>query len=58
MLLPGIARHRRQLPDQTRWVRLRGCGHVPWLDDPDTVVSLLLRAADPATAPTVGKAIR
>ena len=58
VLLPGIARHRRQLPDQTRWVRLRGCGHVPWLDDPDTVVNLLLRAADPATAPTVGKAIR
>jgi pimeloyl-ACP methyl ester carboxylesterase len=58
VLLPGIARHRGQLPDQTRWVRLRGCGHVPWLDDPDTVVNLLLRSADPQTAPKVGKAIR
>ena len=58
VLLPGIARHRGQLPDQTRWVRLRGCGHLPWLDDPDAVVDLLLRAADPTTAPEVGKPIR
>jgi pimeloyl-ACP methyl ester carboxylesterase len=58
VLLPGIARHRGQLPDQTRWVRLRGCGHLPWLDDPDAVVDLLLRAADPTTANEVGKPIR
>jgi pimeloyl-ACP methyl ester carboxylesterase len=58
VLLPGIARHRRQLPDQTRWVRLRGGGHLPWLDDPDAVADLLLRAADPTTAPEVGRPIR
>jgi pimeloyl-ACP methyl ester carboxylesterase len=58
VLLPGIARRRGQLPDQTRWVRLRGCGHLPWLDDPDAVVDLLLRAADPTTANGVGKPIR
>jgi pimeloyl-ACP methyl ester carboxylesterase len=58
VLLPGVARRRGELPDQTRWVRLRGCGHVAWLDDPDAVVDLLLRAADPATAGQVGKPIR
>ena len=58
VLLPGVARHRGQLPAQTRWVRLRGCGHLPWLDDPDTVVNLLLRAADPTTAAELGKPVR
>jgi len=58
VLLPGVARRRQQLPDQTRWVRLRRCGHVPWLDDPEAVVDLVLRAADPATAAGVGKPIR
>ena len=26
VLLPGVARRRDELPEQTRWVRLRGCG--------------------------------
>jgi hypothetical protein len=43
---------------QTAKVRLRGCGHLPWLDDPDRVVNLPLRAADPTTAPELGKPIR
>jgi hypothetical protein len=35
VLLPGVARRRDQLPDQTRWVTLSGCGTfrcstTPW----------------------------
>jgi pimeloyl-ACP methyl ester carboxylesterase len=58
VLLPGVARRRDQLPDQTRWVRLRGCGHVPMVDDPAATADLLLRASDPATAPGLGKPAR
>jgi pimeloyl-ACP methyl ester carboxylesterase len=47
VLLPGVARRRDQLPEQTRWVKLRGCGHVPMVDDPDATAELLLRASDP-----------
>jgi pimeloyl-ACP methyl ester carboxylesterase len=54
VLLPGIARHRDQLPQQTRWVRLRGCGHVPMVDDPTVTADLLLQASDPDTAPDLG----
>ncbi len=58
VLLPGVARHRDQLPDRTRWVRLRGCGHVPMFDDPDATAALLLRASDPAAAPGLGRPVR
>jgi pimeloyl-ACP methyl ester carboxylesterase len=58
VLLPGIARHRDQLPDQTRWVRLRGCGHLPMVDDPEATAALILQASDPATAPGLGKPVR
>jgi pimeloyl-ACP methyl ester carboxylesterase len=42
VLLPGVARRRKELPAQTRWVRLRGCGHVPMFDDPKATAALLL----------------
>jgi pimeloyl-ACP methyl ester carboxylesterase len=58
VLLPGVARHRDQLPEQTRWVKLRGCGHVPMVDDPDATADLLLRASDPDTAPGLGSPVR
>ena len=58
VLLPVVARRRGQLPAQTRWVRLRGCGHVPMFDDPEAVAALLLRASDPATAPDLGRSVR
>jgi pimeloyl-ACP methyl ester carboxylesterase len=58
VLLPAVARPRDQLPDQTRWVRLRGCGHVPMFDDPDATAALLLQASDPDTAPGLGKPLR
>ena len=58
VLLPRIARHRDQLPEQTRWVRLRGCGHLPMVDDPAATADLLLRASDPDIAPELGVAAR
>jgi pimeloyl-ACP methyl ester carboxylesterase len=58
VLLPGVARRRDQLPDRTRWVRLRGCGHVPMVDDPEATAALLLQASDPDTAPGLGKPVR
>lgn len=47
VLLPVVARRRDQMPPQTRWVHLRGCGHVPMFDDPDATAALLLQASDP-----------
>jgi pimeloyl-ACP methyl ester carboxylesterase len=58
VLLPIVARHRDELPGQTRWVRLRGCGHVPMVDDPAATAELLLRASDPETAPGLGKPVQ
>jgi pimeloyl-ACP methyl ester carboxylesterase len=58
VLLPKVARRRDQLPDQTRWVTLSGCGHVPMFDDPQAVVDLLLASTDPATAAALGEPVR
>jgi pimeloyl-ACP methyl ester carboxylesterase len=58
VLLPGVARRRGELPDQTRWVRLRGCGHVAMLDDPEATAALLLQGSDPDTAPGLGTPVR
>jgi pimeloyl-ACP methyl ester carboxylesterase len=58
VLLPGVARRRGELPDQTRWVTLSGCGHVPMFDDPQAVIDLLLRSTDPDTAGKLGKPVR
>ena len=44
VLLPVVSRRRKELPAQTRWVRLRGCGHVPMFDDPRATADLLLAA--------------
>src|SRR3954452_24803987 len=54
VLLPGLARPRVELPDQTLWVTLSGCAHVPMFDAPQAVVELLLAASDPATAAGLG----
>jgi len=43
ILLPHLARYREELPAQTRWIELRGCGHVPMYDDPDQVVQAVLQ---------------
>ena len=44
VLLPKVARRRDQLPDQTRWVTLSECGHIPMFDDPEATADLLLGA--------------
>jgi pimeloyl-ACP methyl ester carboxylesterase len=58
VLLPGIARHRDQLPDHTRWVTLAGCGHIAMFDDPQAVTDLLLAATHSDTAGELGEPIR
>ena len=58
VLLPGIARHRDQLPDHTRWVTLAGCGHIAMFDDPHAVTDLLLAATPSDTAGELGEPIR
>ena len=54
LLLRSQARHREQLPPQTRWFELSGCGHVPTYDDPHLVAEVILRGStlpDRAAAP-------
>jgi pimeloyl-ACP methyl ester carboxylesterase len=58
VLLPKVARRRDQLPDQTRWVTLSDCGHIPMFDDPEATADLLLQASDPATASALGDPVR
>jgi pimeloyl-ACP methyl ester carboxylesterase len=50
VLPPVIARRRRQLPAQTRWIRLPGVGHIPMFDDPEAVATLLLDTSRPSVA--------
>ena len=47
VLLPGLARLREELPPQTRWLTLPGCGHVPTYDDPDLVARTILSGMHP-----------
>lgn len=42
LLLPHSARFRGELPPQTRWLTLPGCGHVPTWDDPELVSRIIL----------------
>ena len=58
VLLPLVSRHRDQLPPQTRWVRLRGLGHVPMFDDPAATAATILAGSDPDTAPDLGRPAR
>lgn len=39
--LPWQARRREELPPQTRWLSLPGCGHVPMYDNPELVVRVI-----------------
>jgi pimeloyl-ACP methyl ester carboxylesterase len=47
VLLPGLARLRDELPPQTRWLTLPGCGHVPTFDDPNLVAHTILSVTHP-----------
>jgi pimeloyl-ACP methyl ester carboxylesterase len=42
VLLRNQSRQREQLPPQTRWIELPGCGHVPTHDDPALVAEVIL----------------
>ena len=41
-LVPAHARRRNQLPPTTRWLQLQGCGHIPFWDAPELIVSTIL----------------
>lgn len=47
VLLPRLARLRDELPPQTRWLTLPGCGHVPTYDAPDLVARVILSGTRP-----------
>jgi pimeloyl-ACP methyl ester carboxylesterase len=42
LLRRRIAQFRDELPVHTRWLTLRGCGHVPMWDDPGAVAGVIL----------------
>jgi pimeloyl-ACP methyl ester carboxylesterase len=42
VLISKSHRQRDQLPSHTRWLTLRGCGHVPMWDDPEQVTRVIL----------------
>jgi pimeloyl-ACP methyl ester carboxylesterase len=44
------ARFRDELPEQTRWLELPGCGHVPMWDDPSLVAETILTGTSTAAA--------
>ena len=50
-LIPAKARRRDQLPEHTRFVTLRGCGHTPMWDDPQLVARTILDGGRPTASP-------
>jgi pimeloyl-ACP methyl ester carboxylesterase len=48
LLPPSQTHFRAELPAHTRWIILRGCGHVPMSDDPEQVVRVI-RNGNPIT---------
>jgi pimeloyl-ACP methyl ester carboxylesterase len=57
VLPPVLTRRRRQLPAHTRWVKVRGVGHIPMFDDPETVATLLLDTSRSGAAADAGAAV-
>jgi pimeloyl-ACP methyl ester carboxylesterase len=49
-LLSKDARRRDELPPQTRWLDLPGCGHVPTWDDPALVSQVILNTTSRVAA--------
>jgi pimeloyl-ACP methyl ester carboxylesterase len=50
VLLPVVARRRKHLPAQTRWIRLPGWGHIPMFDQPEAVATFLLDSSRSSAA--------
>jgi pimeloyl-ACP methyl ester carboxylesterase len=51
VLLPLFARHRDELPEHTRFIKLPGCGHIAMFDDPELVVALLTETSRAGAVP-------
>ena len=47
ILLNRGCRERDQLPTDSRWITLHGCGHTPMYDDPDAVADVIASTARP-----------
>jgi pimeloyl-ACP methyl ester carboxylesterase len=45
LLTPRLAQWREELPPQTRFVTLRGCGHAPTWDDPEQSARVVLEGS-------------
>jgi hypothetical protein len=58
VLLPLMARRRRHLPPQTRWLTPSGLGPIPMFDDPEAVSNLLLQASSSSAAVGAGTTTR
>jgi pimeloyl-ACP methyl ester carboxylesterase len=58
VLLPFMARRRKQLPPQTRWLRPSSLGHIPMFDDPEAVAAILLEASSSSAAVGAGATTR
>jgi pimeloyl-ACP methyl ester carboxylesterase len=50
LLFGRRGRRRDELPPQTRWVGLPGCGHIPTWDDPGLVTRVILETTAAAAA--------
>jgi pimeloyl-ACP methyl ester carboxylesterase len=55
--IPAKARRRDELPGQTRWVELSGCGHLPMWDDPDLIARTILEGTSQPGRQTSSEAI-
>jgi pimeloyl-ACP methyl ester carboxylesterase len=51
-LIPRRGRRGGELPAQTRWLELAGCGHVPMWDDPPLVARTILEGTGTAATGT------
>jgi pimeloyl-ACP methyl ester carboxylesterase len=47
VLPPFVARRRGELPAHTRWIKISGSGHVAMVDDPSSVVGLIMHSTGP-----------
>jgi pimeloyl-ACP methyl ester carboxylesterase len=56
VLPPVAARRRKHLPPHTRWIKIKGSGHVAMFDAPRSVVALLLHSTGPHARQAIASA--